>query len=63
MTRLGEERASLDRVALTGGPLRVAEVVAVARDRVPVQLAEEGRKRMAAAREVVERAVAQGRRV
>ena len=41
------------RVVLTGGPLRVDEVVAVARGRVPVELAEEGRKRMAGAREVV----------
>src|SRR5919201_1371002 len=52
-----------DRVVLTGGPLQVAEVVAVARDRVPVELGEPGRKRMAGAREVVERAVAEGRRV
>ena len=51
------------RVVLTGGPLRVDEVVAVARGRVPVELAEEGRKRMAGARQVVERAVAEGRRV
>src|ERR671935_2214734 len=52
-----------DRVVLTGSPLQVAEVVAVARDRVPVELGEPGRKRMAGAREVVERAVAEGRRV
>jgi histidine ammonia-lyase len=63
MTRRGEAGAAVDRVVLTGGPLRVAEVVAVARGRVPVELGPEGRKRMAAARDVVERAVAEGRRV
>ena len=63
MTRHGHEGAPPERVVLTGGPLRVAEVVAVARGRVPVELGEEGRKRMAAARDVVERAVAEGRRV
>ncbi|HEV3462878.1 MAG TPA: aromatic amino acid lyase, partial [Actinomycetota bacterium] len=63
MTRRGEPTATPDRVVLTGGPLGVAEVVAVARGRVPVELGEEGRKRMAAARDVVERAVAEGRRV
>ncbi|HYJ71957.1 MAG TPA: histidine ammonia-lyase [Actinomycetota bacterium] len=64
MTRRGEEAGPAPgRVVLTGGPLGVAEVVAVARDRVPVELGSEGRKRMAAAREVVERAVAEGRRV
>src|ERR687887_1021689 len=55
--------AELERVVLSGGPLRIDEVVAVARGRVPVELGEEGRKRMAGAREVVERAVASGRRV
>jgi histidine ammonia-lyase len=63
MTRRGEEGARPGRVVLTGGPLGVAEVVAVARGQVPVELAEEGRKRMAAARDVVERAVTEGRRV
>ena len=63
MTRRGEESAPPDRVVLTGGPLGIAEVVAVARARAPVELGEEGRKRMAAARDVVERAVAEGRRV
>jgi histidine ammonia-lyase len=64
MTRRGEEAGPAPgRVVLTGGPLGVAEVVAVARDRVPVELGDEGRKRMAAAREVVERAVTEGRRV
>ena len=63
MTRRGDESAGPGRVVLTGGPLDVAEVVAVARGRVPVELAEEGRKRMAAARDVVERAVTEGRRV
>src|SRR5512132_4464474 len=63
MTRRGEEGAPPDRVVLTGGPLVIAEVVAVARGRVPVELGSEGRKRMAAAREVVERAVAEGRQV
>src|SRR5512132_1779815 len=63
MTRRGEEGAPPDRVVLTGGPLGIAEVVAVARGRVPVELGEEGRKRMVAARDVVERAVAEGRRV
>ena len=48
---------------LTGGPLEVAEVVAVARGQAQVELGEAGRKRMAGAREVVERAVAEGRRV
>src|SRR5215218_8011230 len=52
MTRRGQEGAPPDRVVLTGGPLRVAEVVSVARGRVPVELGEEGRKRMAAARDV-----------
>src|SRR6266511_2740317 len=61
MTR--REGTGPGRVLLTGGPLRVAEVVAVARGRVPVELGEEGRKRMAGARDVVERAVAGGRRV
>src|SRR5919198_6097001 len=55
--------AELERVVLSGGPLRIDEVVAVARGRVPVELGDEGRKRMAGAREVVERAVADGRRV
>ena len=55
--------AELERVVLSGGPLRIDEVVAVARGRVPVELSDEGRKRMSAAREVVERAVAEGRRV
>ena len=50
-------------MVLTGGPLGIGEVVAVARGPVPVELGEEGRKRMAAARDVVERAVAEGRRV
>src|SRR5512132_4709095 len=63
MTRRGEEGAPPDRVVLTGGPLVIAEVVAVARGRGPVELGEEGRKRMVAARDVVERAVAEGRRV
>jgi hypothetical protein len=63
MTRRGEEGAAPDRVVLTGGPLGLAEVVAVARRRVPVELGEEGRKGMAGARDVVERAVAEGRRV
>jgi histidine ammonia-lyase len=63
MTRRDETTAPPDRVVLTGGPLEVAEVVAVARGRVPVELGEEGRKRMTAARDVVERAVAEGRRV
>ena len=60
MTRRGEEGARPGRVVLTGGPLDVAEVVAVARGQVPVELASEGRKRMAAARDVVERAVTEG---
>jgi hypothetical protein len=38
MTRRGEVGAAVDRVVLTGGPLGVAEVVAVARGRVPVEL-------------------------
>lgn len=52
-----------ERIVLTGGPLTIGEVVAVARGRVPVTLGEEGRKRLAAAREVVERVVASGQRV
>src|SRR6266511_3102475 len=56
MTR--REGTGPGRVLLTGGPLRVAEVVAVARWHVPVELGEKGRKRMAGARDVVERAVA-----
>jgi histidine ammonia-lyase len=63
MTRRREPNPGPDRVVLTGGPLAVAEVVAVARGRIPVELGEEGRKRMAGARDVVERAVAEGRRV
>src|SRR5512132_1079501 len=51
MMRRGQEGAPPERVVLTGGPLRVAEVVAVARGRVPVELGEEGRKRMAATRD------------
>ena len=60
---MARRAAGPGRVVLTGGPLGVAEVVAVARGRVPVELGSEGRKRMAAAREVVERAVTEGRRV
>jgi len=60
MTRLGDD-VGLDRIVLSGGPLSVADVVAVARGRVPVELGEEGRARMAPARAVVERAVAEGR--
>src|SRR6266536_3453781 len=55
--------AGRERVVLSGGALRIDEVVAVARGRVPVELGDEGRKRMARAREVVERAVTEGRRV
>src|SRR6266540_7521114 len=62
MAELGKG-AELERVVLSGGPLRIDEVVAVARGRVPVELSDQGRKRMTAAREVVERAVAEGRRV
>jgi len=62
MAGLSDE-AALERLVLSGGPLRIDEVVAVARGRVPVELSDEGRKRMSAAREVVERAVAEGRRV
>ena len=63
MTRRGDGAAGPGRVVLTGGPLGVGQVVAVARGRVPVELGEEGRKRMAAARDVVERAVTEGRQV
>jgi histidine ammonia-lyase len=55
--------AALERVVLSGGPLRIDEVVGVARGRVPVELGDAGRKRMTAAREVVERVVAEGKRV
>lgn len=51
------------RVVLSGDPLTIDDVVAVARQGIPVELGETGRKRMAAAREVVERAVREGRRV
>jgi histidine ammonia-lyase len=61
MTRLGD--IGLDRIVLSGGPLSVADVVAVARGGVPVELGEAGRARMAPARDVVERVVAEGRRV
>jgi histidine ammonia-lyase len=54
--------AGLERVVLSGGPLRIDEVVGVARDHRPVELGDAGRKRMGAAREVVERVVAEGRR-
>src|SRR6266536_2189145 len=55
--------AGSERVVRASGALRIDEVVAVARGRAPVELGDEGRKRMAEAREVVERAVAEGRRV
>jgi histidine ammonia-lyase len=55
--------AAPERIVLSGGPLRVDQVVAAARGRATVELSDQGRKRMAAAREVVERAVAEGRRV
>ena len=54
--------AGPERVVLSGGPLRIDEVVGVARGRVPVELGDAGRKRMAAAREVVERLVTEGKR-
>jgi histidine ammonia-lyase len=54
--------AGRGRVVLDGGPLRIDEVICVARGRVPVELGDQGRKRMAGARGVVERAVADGRR-
>src|SRR6266508_6031350 len=55
--------AEPERLVLSGGPLRIDQVVAVARGRVAVELSDQGRKRMSAALEVVERAVAEGRRV
>src|SRR6266536_2815298 len=54
--------AGLERVVLSGGPLRIDEVVGVARGRAAVELSDAGRKRMAAAREVVERLVTEGKR-
>src|SRR6266545_7978474 len=54
--------AELERLVLSGGPLRIDEVVGVARGRVAVEFGDAGRKRMGAAREVVERVVAEGRR-
>ncbi len=54
--------AGLERVVLSGGPLRIDEVVGVARGRVAAEFGDAGRKRMGAAREVVERVVAEGRR-
>src|SRR6266545_3404857 len=62
MRRL-DDGVTVDRVVLSGGPLRIADVVAVARGRVPVELSEEARARMLPARAVVERAVTEGRRV
>jgi histidine ammonia-lyase len=62
MRRL-DDGVAVDRVVLSGGPLRIADVVAVARDRVPVELGEGARARMLPARAVVERAVTEGRRV
>jgi histidine ammonia-lyase len=62
MRRL-DDGVTIDRVVLSGGPLRIADVVAVARERVPVELGEEARARMLPARAVVERAVTEGRRV
>jgi histidine ammonia-lyase len=54
--------AGLERVVLSGGRLRIDEVVDVARGGLRVELADAGRKRMTAAREVVERVVAEGKR-
>jgi histidine ammonia-lyase len=62
MRRL-DDGVTVDRVVLSGAPLRIADVVAVARDRLPVELGEEARARMLPARAVVERAVTEGRRV
>src|SRR6266545_2663509 len=62
MRRL-DDGVTVDRVVLSGGPLRIADVVAVARDGVPVEVGEEARARMLPARAVVERAVTEGRRV
>src|SRR6266511_3146706 len=62
MRRL-DDGVTVDRVVLSGGPLRIVDVVAVARDRVPVELGDEARARMLPARAVVERAVTEGRRV
>ena len=47
-------------VVLDGSPLSVADVVAVARHRVPVRMAPRAAERMAPARAVVERIVAEG---
>ncbi|HKY75597.1 MAG TPA: aromatic amino acid lyase, partial [Acidimicrobiia bacterium] len=47
-------------VVLDGSPLSVAEVVAVARDRAPVTMTPRAAERMAPARAVVERIVADG---
>src|SRR6266508_3385480 len=46
--------AGLERVVLSGGPLRIDEVVGVARGRAAVELSDAGRKRMTASREVVD---------
>src|SRR6266508_3847091 len=54
--------AGLERVVLSGGPLRIDEVVGVARGRAAVVLSDAGRKRMTASREVVERLVTEGKR-
>src|SRR6266702_3048324 len=54
--------AGLERVVLSGGSLRIDEVVGVARGRAAVELSDAGRKRMTASREVVERLVTEGKR-
>src|SRR6266511_3187723 len=54
--------AGLERVVLSGGPLRIDEVGGVARGRAAVELSDAGRKRMTASREVVERLVTEGKR-
>jgi histidine ammonia-lyase len=54
---------AVDRVVLSGAPLRIADVVAVARDRLPVEFGAQARARMLPARAMVERAVDEGRRV
>ncbi len=62
-TRRGPAGGGPGGVVLDGGPLRIDQVVAVARNGVPVELSEAGVRRMRPARELVERAAAEGRRV
>src|SRR5437879_4868754 len=54
-----EERSTMTTLMLTGEPLTIADVVAVARDRRPVALAAHAVERVVASRALVERIVAE----